>query len=200
MQSRFDHDGYVIVPGLIDAGLIESTKRKIAELLAKARQTPEFILGAKGTINLPRLDEELPLIAASLQAESIQALLQAHLGGSYVRRELAYRNPQPGFGAQTIHTDWTGPVPPGQWVVANAFVALCEIDASNGGTRLVPGSHRQVSTFRAKAPSDRHPNEIVPHLSAGEALVFSGHILHSGTKNASSTQRPLLIATFQRDS
>lgn len=200
MHNRFDRDGYVIVPGLIDAGLIASTKRKIAELLAKARQTPEFILGAKGTINLPHLDGELPQIVASLQAQPIQALLQRHLGGSYIRRELAYRNPQPGFGAQTLHTDWTGPVPPGQWVVANAFIALCEIDASNGGTRLVPGSHQQVGSFRAKAPSDRHPNEIVPHLRAGDALVFSGHILHSGTKNTSAAQRPVLIANFVRDS
>ncbi len=162
-----------------------------------ARRTPEFIAGAKGTINLANLDDEFPDIVQMLADSPVSELLEAHIGARYSRR-LSYRSPQPGHGAQTLHTDWTGNVPIGQWVVANAFIALCDINASNGGTRLVPGSHREFSRFRAKSPVDRHPKEIVPQLHAGDALVFSGHVLHSGTKNTSARERPLLMANYQR--
>jgi len=111
----------------------------------------------------------------------------------------AYRIAVLGPGtAQTLHADWPEPVPIGQWAVANVFIALCDVDASNGGTRLVPGSHREFDRFQAKSPSQRHPNEIVPRLKSGDALVFSGHILHSGTRNTSSRERPLVIVNYQR--
>jgi len=195
--ARFDEDGYIIVPGFVDAALIDRTKRRIGELRTQARGTAEFIVGAKGTINLSDLEDKLPEIVERLLEPSVTQPLAAHLGPRYSRR-LSYRSPQPGHGAQTLHVDWTDRVPIGDWVTANVFIALCDIDASNGGTRLVPGSHRQFSGFRARSPNDRHPQEIVPSLRAGDALVFSGHILHSGTKNKSSHERPLLMANFQK--
>jgi len=180
-----------------DAALAESTKNRIAERLAYARKTPEFIKGAKGTINLSDLDGELPEIVARLNDDPVDELLQSHIGRSYSRR-LCYRSPQPGHGAQALHTDWKGNVPLGNWVVANVFIALCDIDASNGGTRLVPRSHREFSGFQAKSPADRHSREVVPRLSTGDALIFSGHILHSGTKNSSTRERPIVMANYQR--
>jgi hypothetical protein len=197
MQGRFDEAGYVIVPGLVGRDLVDSAKQRIAELLAQARRTPEFIAGAKGTIGLPHLGAELPQIIAALRSPAITEPLEHHLGAGYALRDLSYRSPQPQFGAQTLHVDWTRPVPRGQWIVANVFIALCEIGTANGGTRLVPGSHQHVSGFRAKSPTDRHPGEVVPSLHAGDALVFSGHVLHSGTKNASAHERPLLMANFE---
>ena len=196
INAQFDEDGYVIVPSFIDRDLIDSTRKQITARLAQERSTPEFIVGAKGTINLANLEDDLPEIAARLDDPNIVQRLEVHLGPRYSRR-LSYRSPQPGHGAQTLHVDWAGQVPIGRWLVANVFIALCDIDASNGGTRVVPGSHRDFSRFQAKSPRDRHPNEIVPRLHAGDALIFSGHILHSGTRNMSSSERPLLTANYQ---
>ncbi|MBV9737780.1 MAG: phytanoyl-CoA dioxygenase family protein [Candidatus Eremiobacteraeota bacterium] len=197
MQARFEEDGYTIVPVLIDAALVESTKKRIDARLARVRSSPEFIAGAKGTINLPNLETDVREIVERLDDPAVARLLETHLGPSYSRR-ISYRSPRPGHGAQTLHADWPEPVPIGQWAVANVFIALCDVDASNGGTRLVPGSHREFDRFQAKSPSQRHPNEIVPRLKSGDALVFSGHILHSGTRNTSSRERPLVIVNYQR--
>ena len=194
--SHFNESGYAIVPALIDFALIDSTKKRIAERLARERETAEFIAGAKGTIHLGTLDEELPEIVERLHDRSLMSLLESHIGHAYSRC-LSYRSPQPGHGAQTLHTDWAS-VRIGEWVVANVFIALCDIDASNGGTRLVPRSHREVSRFQAKSPAHHHPKEIVPRLAAGDALIFSGHMLHSGTRNQSLHERPLLIANYTR--
>ncbi len=83
-------------------------------------------------------------------------------------------------------------------MVVTAIVALCPIDAGNGGTRLVPGSHRRPDLQRRAEALELHPDEIVPTLAVGDALVFDGHLLHSGTQNHSDADRPALQIVWRR--
>src|SRR5579864_8173722 len=111
-NAAFEEDGYTIVPAFIDAALVESTKKRIDARLAQVRSSPEFIAGAKGTINLPNVEIDLPEVVARLDDSSVTRLVESHLGTRYSRR-ISYRSPRPGHGAQTLHADWTGSVPVG---------------------------------------------------------------------------------------
>ena len=43
-----------------------------------------------------------------------------------------------------------------------------------------------------------HPDEVLLTGDAGDAFVFSGHLLHSGTPNRSADERPALQVTWRR--
>jgi len=82
--------------------------------------------------------------------------------------------------------------------VATSIVMLDDVSSENGATRVVPGSHQ------APMPTDRHlrdpafvhPREVTITASAGSALVFNGHLLHSATRNASGARRRTLQIAY----
>jgi ectoine hydroxylase-related dioxygenase (phytanoyl-CoA dioxygenase family) len=79
-----------------------------------------------------------------------------------------------------------------------AVVALVDVTEQGGATRVVPGTH----TWRKLAPTNSHdrphPDERRIALTAGSALVFSGHLWHSGTRNDGAYRRDALQVTYAR--
>jgi len=196
--DAFDRDGVVAVPGLLDEAQVAGAVAVLGRLVEAARQNPEQagrVTG--GTVHLPDLaGSELPRV---WEDPRVLAFLRHHLGGSATATAVTYRAPQPGYGAQTLHVDWTGPVQPGAWQVANLIVPLVPFTDRNGATRVVPGSHRApYQRFRPKSPSDRHPGERLLTGPAGTGFVFSGHVLHSGTVNQSAQPRHALLINYRR--
>ena len=110
---------------------------------------------------------------------------------------MAVRAPNPGYGGQALHADHAG-LPPAQPQGVVAIVALVDVTAEGGATRVVPGTH----TWRKLAPSNshdrRHPDERRIALTAGSALVFNGHLWHSGTRNDGPYRRDALQVSFAR--
>ena len=88
----------------------------------------------------------------------------------------------PGQGAQGLHRD--------QWVVLwrkpqyqcevrlQIMVALTDFTAENGGTNIIPGSHRWDDE-RIPDPSEAVPAE----MKAGSAAIFLGSTYHGGGAN-----------------
>jgi ectoine hydroxylase-related dioxygenase (phytanoyl-CoA dioxygenase family) len=115
---------------------------------------------------------------------------------------LAGRDPLPGFGQQALHTDWTAPARTSddgwRFDVVTALALLDDYTRENGATRLVPGSHRARSAApkEVSAPAFVHPRQQIVVAPAGSILVFNGHVLHSGTRHASSGPRRTLQYSF----
>jgi ectoine hydroxylase-related dioxygenase (phytanoyl-CoA dioxygenase family) len=110
------------------------------------------------------------------------------------------RAPAPGHGGQGLHVDWTGPVLPGELQLANAFWVLDPMDAHNGATRIVPGSHRwgRVPRGTLAQPHGRHPQEQQVEARPGDVLVFSAHLWHAGAVNPSGRRRRVLLMQVKR--
>jgi Phytanoyl-CoA dioxygenase (PhyH) len=196
--GAFDRDGMVAIAGLLTEAEAAEAVALLAHEVDAARADPEragHVTG--GTVHLADVrDIGLPKV---WEDPRVVAVLRHHLGDSPVATAVGYRAPRPGYGAQTLHVDWNGPVRPGQWQVANLIVALVPFTESNGATRVVPGSHRdQYQRFRAKSPSDRHPAERSLTGPAGTGFVFTGHLLHSGTANRSGAPRHALLINYRR--
>jgi hypothetical protein len=194
--DAFDRDGVVAVPGLLTERQVADALALLSRLVDAARRDPEQAGQVSGgTVHLADLAEVgLPEV---WEDPRVMAVVRHHLGASATATAVTYRSPQPGYGAQTLHVDWTGPVPPGSWQVANLMMALVPFTETNGATRVVPGSHRSpYQRFRPRSPSDRHPGERVLTGPAGTGYVFSGHLLHSGTSNRSAAPRHALLVNY----
>ena len=93
----------------------------------------------------------------------------------------------PGERAQPLHPDDAiYPLArPHAEIVVNAMWPLCDFTADNGGTVLVPGSHRWT---------DRLPGADTPTLTvempAGSLLLYRGSLWHGG--GANRTEQPRL--------
>ena len=151
-----------------------------------------------GTHHLVEIDERIPLVDEVLDRAPLLVAVSELIGPSFERLQVSYRSPQPGYGAQKLHADGLPKLDDGPDILATAIVALVDFTATNGSTRVVPGSHRRPDLQRMAGRLENHPDEVRLVGPAGTAFVFSGHLLHSGTRNDSPAERPALQLQWQR--
>ena len=128
----------------------------------------------------------------------VLGLAYSALGRPYRVHQLSGRNPSPGYGQQGLHTDWVARNPGDAFGIVTVLWLLDEFTATNGATRLIPGSHRLLRPLpkSMRAPASTHPDEIRILAPAGSALVFNGHLWHSGTRNESKLPRRVVQVRF----
>jgi ectoine hydroxylase-related dioxygenase (phytanoyl-CoA dioxygenase family) len=92
----------------------------------------------------------------------------------------------PGEAAQPLHPDdGIYPLPrPHAEVVVNVMWPLQDFTAANGGTRIVPGSHRWIDER-----ADEATPTVTVEMPAGDALIYLGSAWHGGGANRTETDR-----------
>ncbi|MFC4942614.1 phytanoyl-CoA dioxygenase family protein [Pseudonocardia sp. GCM10023141] len=191
VRSALDADGFVVLDALLDPATLAGVRAAVDAALAR-----DGVRGPSGTLHVDDLAG--PAVEALWSAPRLVAAVRHVLGPDAERRAMGLRAPNPGFGAQALHADFAGPPPPDGAHVAVAIVALVDITADGGATRVVPGTH----TWNRVAPGDTvdrpYPGERHVALAAGSAALLNGHLWHSGTRNGSSHRRDALQVTFGR--
>ncbi len=100
---------------------------------------------------------------------------------------------EPGADAQGLHRDGSiypvrHPSPP--MVIATMW-ALTDFTAANGGTCIVPGSHRWDHDRLART------DEVIPvEMPAGSVLLYTGGVWHGGGTNRSNVVRTGLALQY----
>jgi ectoine hydroxylase-related dioxygenase (phytanoyl-CoA dioxygenase family) len=93
----------------------------------------------------------------------------------------------PGSPQQFLHRDelvWSHLPRPHAEVQVASVIALEEFSASNGATRVVPGSHRWPLERQAE------PGELVAaEMQAGSAIIYLGSTIHGGGPNTTADRR-----------
>ena len=125
------------------------------------------------------------------------ALCEHHLGPNCDRYQLHVTGAlevAPGARAQVLHREEDPfsffAVPRPNLVVASMW-AVSDFTADNGGTRLVPGSHRWPAE-RAYAPDEVAAAE----MPAGSVLYWMGGTFHGAGANVSDSRRFGLILSY----
>ena len=134
-----------------------------------------------------------PLVTHPISA----ALCEHHLGPNCERHQLHVTvavEVAPGARDQVLHREEDPfsffPVPRPTLVVASMW-AMSDFTAENGGTRLVPGSHRW--------PADRSytPDEVVAaEMPAGSVLYWMGGTFHGAGANVSKSRRFGIVLSY----
>ncbi|MDQ6856025.1 MAG: phytanoyl-CoA dioxygenase family protein [Candidatus Dormibacteraeota bacterium] len=173
-------DGYVVISGALDAA--DGVEVRAGTIWIR----DALVLG----------DALEPLRTAPAVVEAIAELL----GPEPTAFSAVMRNPVGPTAQQALHVDWAGPVAPGHDQQAQAMFFLDDVTADNGPTRLVPGSHRSgsIPPKNLSDPRARHRDEECITGPAGDVLVFSSHLWHSGTGNSSGRARRVITVTYRR--
>lgn len=115
-------------------------------------------------------------------------------GGRYQLHVTAAIEIGPGARKQVLHREEDTipffPIPRPNLVVATMW-AISDFAKENGGTLLVPGSHKWEADRRAE------PDEICSaEMSAGSVLFWMGGTLHAGGANQSNQWRYGMLLTY----
>ncbi len=191
-------EGYVLLRGAIARGTVDELRTLVDDAVA---QRGEGVQVRAGTVWIKDAGVLGSTVDALCATDDVVVAVASLLGQRPVFVGVVVRNPVGATAQQALHVDWAGPVPPGADEQAQAMFFLDDVDGDNGPPRFVPGTHRSHS-MPPKAlgadPRARHPAEVSVTGSAGDVLVISSHLWHSGTGNMSARPRRVLTATYRR--
>ena len=127
----------------------------------------------------------------------IEQLMDETLGKGWICHSFLSNGADPGGYPQALHID-QAPLLPFQTreapVLFNTMYIPQDINEENGGTLLIPGSHRTM----AEAGSGGEVGKLSPTINlearAGTLVIFDGRLLH-GT-GANRTERQRFVATM----
>ena len=198
--ERLDRDGYAPLRCILDETQLDAIRTRLAELLAtEGDQAGLEVHQEAGTDRLADLVNKGEMFRPCFTEPRLLACMD-HVLGDFKLSSLNFRAALPGQGHQNLHTDWGGPVVPGEYQVCNSIWLLDDFTADNGATRVVPGSHRAgaVPRLALPDPAAAHPDEVLVTGPAGTVVVFNSHLWHGGTQNRSDHPRRALHSYFTR--
>ena len=223
--AQFEREGYLILRQLFSpAEISEIRDTFMAENAAgpvpglsdgHASTDPADPLAFYPRMMHPHAHPELsvgPLARRYMLDRRLHPVLRVLLGKEPVAVQSMFYFKPPQARGQELHQDnFYLRVKPGTCMAA--WVAVDDVDAENGGMKVVPGSHRldvfcpQKADMRVSFTSDYVPIPDGMHaehvdMKAGDVLFFNGSLIHGSTPNTSLDRfrRSLIFHYVPRDS
>jgi ectoine hydroxylase-related dioxygenase (phytanoyl-CoA dioxygenase family) len=186
--SRIDRDGYTIVEGALDSGLVDDLSQELLRLERELGVVPaDNSFEGRRTTRIYNLlihgavFERIPVHPAILP------ICERVLDPGLLVSSLSSIAIGPDETAQPIHADdqiipLPKPHPP---TVCNTMWALTDFTEGNGATRVIPGSHRALDSPDLGRTYDSIPAE----MDRGSVLVWHGSLWHGGGANTTTATR-----------
>ena len=195
LVTSIREQGYAIAPSIIPPELVAELRGAIDELMVElatplgsnaflgrhTRRIFNLLARRPAFRKVPDFSLTLPVVESLLDAECLLSSLTAIEMG-------------PGQARQPLHCDdgSHGLPRPGPPYVVVALWALTDFTSENGGTHLVPGSHREA---RIPRKGDA-PSTIQVEMPAGSVLFYDGSLWHGGGANRTGTCRLGIVANY----
>jgi ectoine hydroxylase-related dioxygenase (phytanoyl-CoA dioxygenase family) len=195
-REALDRDGYVVLPGVIDADWLARLRTAFESGCEK--DGGATVVKESGTRHLNDLVNRDPVFEGVYTHPRVLSGVHHILRDAFRVSQIGGRDPLPGYGQQGLHADWTARSKGEPFRIVTAIWLLDDFTGENGATRVVPGTHHLL-TQPPKSfadPASRHPDQRIIVAKAGSVLVFNGHLWHSGTANKSSRSRRVLQCSF----
>lgn len=196
-----ERDGGVIIEGMLRPETLEGLRADLLPLLERTPTGKDAVFDGQKTRRLSRLfartrhvaeiavdplfyDTALHFVSRPMETWHAGEMRMAGPGlqlGMTQAIQIA-----PGEGAQPLHRDdgvWSWRHPCERQARTQIMIAVSEFTAQNGGTLVVPGSHKWDDTRKPEL------SEAVPtEMAAGSALIWIGATLHAGGTNRTADQ------------
>lgn len=191
--------GFLARPARIDPAWLEALSSRVEELftLEGDRAGSEFNT-EPGAPRLADLVNKGQVFDGTYVDPFVLGCAAEVLGRPFKLHSINARDALPGQGAQPLHADWGPRRAEEPYHVVNSLWLLDDMDAGNGATRIVPGTHRLAGSPRdhLAEPAARHPDEVLVEAPRGSVVVFNGHVWHAGTTNRSGRRRRVLHVAY----
>lgn len=197
VASVLRRDGYVIVKELAEPDLIDAVRAELRPELDSNGLDTESNFNGSLTNRISNVLAVAPsaadLVGHDMVVDVANEILLPHCA-SYQVGSLTAIEIMPGEKAQALHRDDT-PFPfdnAGMEIQIGVMWALHDFTEENGGTRVVPGSHRFLRAWHL--PNLENWETAV--MPKGSALFYLGSMWHGGGANNSNAPRMGLINVY----
>ena len=190
-------DGAVVVTGLAEHSLVDTVLAELSPQLDASGLKSLSEFNGDRTLRFNNVLSTAPSAAGLVDHDMVvgvaNEILLPHCAtyqvGSMTAIEIL-----PGESAQALHRDDSlYPIEiSGLELQIGVMWALSDFTTDNGGTRVVPGSHRFLRSWHLPDVSDWESSE----MPKGSALFYLGSTWHGGGANRSNGPRAGLINTY----
>jgi ectoine hydroxylase-related dioxygenase (phytanoyl-CoA dioxygenase family) len=183
-----EEQGYAIVENIIPPGLLDNLVTRIEELLLQVTDTKEREGDFKGsaTHSIRNLLNRGEVFQEAASFGPILSMAERLLGPGPLVFASAVVKVGPGEVPQRLHSDdilIDLPRPLPAPLIMNSIWALSDFTATNGATRLVPGSHKLDHV-----PLRGKTYETIPALmKRGSVLFYHGSMWHGADRNTTAS-------------
>ena len=126
-----------------------------------------------------------------------QIVLEA-LGPNWISNSLIASISLKGGVPQALHQDQDIALDSRSPLTLNVMTVVTDIDETNGGTLVIPGSHRTLSdAVRAQEPVGKLPPAINMDARAGTIVITDGRLVHSTGINHTDIPRIVMLNGMQ---
>jgi ectoine hydroxylase-related dioxygenase (phytanoyl-CoA dioxygenase family) len=128
----------------------------------------------------------------------VEQLLTEALGVGWICTSLIGAIALKGGVPQALHQDQSDSLQAAHPTSINTLTAITDIDESNGGTLIIPGSHRVLSeAMRTGEPVGKLPPAINLEAKAGTMALIDGRMLHGTGINHTDEPRVVMLNGMQ---
>ena len=189
-RRQFEELGYVVLPGVLDAGWLRALRARVEALFEQAgenaghefRQDPH----ARRLANVLDQGEEFERVA---QHPAVLEAVEAALGPGFALADLEARSTNPFAPAPEPWCAEAGLLAEG--AACHLVWMLDEFTEECGALRVAPGSHQW-----GRAPGQEVPREALLTGPAGSVAVLDARLWQSGTVNRTDRHRRALHGRF----
>lgn len=129
----------------------------------------------------------------------IEQLVTEALGPGWICTSLIGAISLKGGVPQALHQDQGNALDSRSPMQVNVLTAVTDVDETNGGTLLIPGSHLVLSeAMRARKPVGKLPPAINVDAKAGTVVITDGRLLHGTGINHTDVPRITMLNGMQK--
>jgi len=193
--AEIEAEGFAVIPDLIPDDfreeLIETIDRLMVDLEIPFGANRFLGAHTRRIFNLLGRD---PLFAKTPVFAETFPIVEGVLDKECLLSSLTAIEMQPGQAPQPLHSDdgSYGFPRPAPTHICVAMWALTDFTEENGGTHVVPGSHR---ADRIPRREDK-PETIQVEMAAGSVLFYNGSLWHGGGENRSGARRMGIVNNY----
>ncbi len=218
--EKLKRDGFYVVENVISEDEVDAVRKAVVAAQARKHAASEAAqaatrakghrIGAEGVASLRQVINETQVFAPYMASRKVMDVVDA-LFGPYARVSstdcvINY----PGNDRGYWHADWPYnatnashiPAPyPDALLHLSSIWMLTAFNEKNGGTFLVPGSHRWRDNPAAGGMGDvdqdaSYPTEMQVKGAAGNVLIYDSRLWHAVASNQSDQPRVALIVRY----
>jgi ectoine hydroxylase-related dioxygenase (phytanoyl-CoA dioxygenase family) len=199
--QQLEEQGYTLIPDFLSSGQLQQVNALYDTMLGSHQGRNNF--EGNLTERIYTLVARHRVFQDIAEDARVMALCDALFQPNYLLTASQAIVISPGETPQPWHTDdYFYPVPrPRPMISLSTIVAVEDFTGENGGTEIIPGSHRwsdeQIAGHYHSGDTEADPGfanrlaglAVPMTMSAGSALVFAGTLLHRGGANKSNGTR-----------